>query len=93
MGCFNKMGFYSHLPITAGDEIMLFICINNSKQYDIDVNMEISDGMFTPICLPICGKYDEYGKIEEIIAKWKEFTGIELKIADEETLNKSVNNK
>lgn len=67
MGCFNKMGFYSHLPITAGDEIMLFICINNSKQYDIDVNMSISDGMFTPICLPICGKYDEYGKIEEIV--------------------------
>ena len=67
MGCFNKMGFYSHLPITAGDEIMLFICINNSKQYDIDVNMTISDSMFTPICLPICGKYDEYGKIEEIV--------------------------
>ena len=26
MGCFNKTGFFSHLPITYGDEIALFVC-------------------------------------------------------------------
>lgn len=31
MGCFNKMGFYSHLPITAGDEIVMFICADNTQ--------------------------------------------------------------
>ena len=26
MGCFNKTGFFSHLPITCGDDIALFVC-------------------------------------------------------------------
>ena len=29
MGCFNKTAFYSHLPITASDEIVMFVCANS----------------------------------------------------------------
>ena len=28
MGDFNKTGFFSHLPITYGDEIVMFVCAN-----------------------------------------------------------------
>lgn len=36
MGCFNKIGFYSHLPITYDNDIVYFICISKKyKNYDL----------------------------------------------------------
>ena len=31
MGCFNKTGFFSHLPITCGDKIVMFVCADHGK--------------------------------------------------------------
>ena len=63
MGCFNKVGFYSNLPIKCQDDIVYFICATFCKLTD---NTYCHD-MVEPICLPIFGKYDEYGSIDDII--------------------------
>lgn len=67
MGCFNKMGFYSHLPITAGDEIVMFICVDNTQSNKSNNNPIYIDEFYAPFCLPIYGTYDEYGFIENIV--------------------------
>lgn len=67
MGCFNKMGFYSHLPITAGDEIVMFICVDNTQSNKGNNNPIYIDEFYAPFCLPIYGTYDEYGFIENIV--------------------------
>ena len=72
MGCFNKVGFYSNLPIKCQDDIVYFICATFGKLTD---NIYCHD-MVEPICLPIFGKYDEYGSIDDII-KDKNVTAIE----------------
>lgn len=63
MGCFNKVGFYSNLPIKYEDEIVYFICATFGKLTD---NTYCND-MVEPICLPIIGTYDEYGSIDNIV--------------------------
>ena len=63
MGCFNKVGFYSNLPIKCGDDIVYFICATFGKLTD---NTYCND-MIEPICLPIFGKYNDYGSIDTII--------------------------
>ena len=65
MGCFNMVGFYSNLPIKANDDIVYFICASYSKLDDRNV-LEPND-IIEPICLPIFGKYNEYGSIEDIV--------------------------
>ena len=65
MGCFNMVGFYSNLPIKANDEIVYFICASYCKLYDSHV-IEPSC-IIEPICLPIFGKYNEYGSIDDIV--------------------------
>ena len=66
MGCFNKIGFYSHLPITYDNDIVYFICI--SKKYKNHETTPIAPfGILEPICLPIFGKYDDYGSICDIV--------------------------
>ena len=67
MGCFNKMGFHSHLPITYGNDIVMFICADNTKKYVIDDTPIEIITLYSPMCLPIFGKYDEYGFIKDII--------------------------
>lgn len=66
MGCFNKIGFSSHLPITCGDDIVLFICIS-TKNLPYDTSPIAPFELLKPICLPILGKYDEYGSIDDIV--------------------------
>ena len=34
MGCFNKIGFHSKLPIKYGDEIVMFICFSHGHIND-----------------------------------------------------------
>ena len=77
MGCFNKTGFYSHLPITYGDEIVVFIFIDESKNYRRDdCPICVCDGGLTPIAPPFFGTYDDYGGVENVIddANHKLFT-------------------
>lgn len=63
MGCFNKVGFYSNLPIKYEDEVVYFICATFGKLTD---NTYCND-MVEPICLPIIGTYDEYGSVDNIV--------------------------
>lgn len=67
MGCFNKTAFYSHLPITYGDEIILFIFIDETKEYrHDDCPIGVCGGGLTPIAPPFFGSYDDYGGIENV---------------------------
>lgn len=70
MGCFNMVGCVSKLPIYSNDEICAFI-YTTSEKYD---KLEQTTDMFSlyndfyfPVCLPVFGKYDEYGGITDII--------------------------
>lgn len=63
MGCFNLTGFHTKLPICGGDEVFGIIGIYKT----INKGNEFSPGkVFTPIALPIFGRYNEYGSIESI---------------------------
>ena len=69
MGCFNIMGFHSHLPLTDGADSVLFLGVHPRYK-----NKEVRRGFrpfapgfeFIPIALPIFGKYDDYGRIYDI---------------------------
>lgn len=69
MGCFNEMGFHTHLPIVYGDDIVLFLGVNPQyKRRCLPDYVEFAPGCsFTPIALPIFGKYNDYGNIEDIV--------------------------
>lgn len=68
MGCFNIMGFHTHLPIEYGDEIVLLLGVYPKyKKGEIRDFCRFAPGFeFTPIALPIFGKYNDYGTIEDI---------------------------
>ena len=69
MGCFNKTGFFSHLPITYGDEIVMFVCADSYSRSCTRDNTPISvvGTSMTPIAPPFFGKYDDYGSIEHVV--------------------------
>ena len=59
------VGFHSNLPIKVNDDIVYFICASHGK-LDGRIVLEPND-VIEPICLPIFGKYNEYGSIEDIV--------------------------
>ena len=61
MGCFNKIGFYSHLPIKYGDKIVIFLCTTIKNVQRNDANPIYIDELVQPLSLPIFCEYDEYG--------------------------------
>jgi hypothetical protein len=62
MGCFNKKGCFSNMPITYGDRAVVLLGIVDMRGDD-----NFSPGMhFTPISLPIRGTYNDYGSLENI---------------------------
>lgn len=67
MGCFNSIGFYSHLPIMAGDDVVAFICASKIENIITTDNIVDIDCYFSPITFPIFGKYNDYGCVEDII--------------------------
>jgi len=69
MGCFNKTAFFSHLPITYGDDIVMFVCADNlSRIHRKDSTpIGITGNGMTPIAPPFFGKYDDYGSIENVV--------------------------
>ena len=64
MGCFNHMGFHSKLPIVYGDEIVLIIGYYFNNMTKSNATVYPTD-KFTPLFLPIKGKYNDYGGIED----------------------------
>lgn len=78
MGSFNTRGFLSNTTIMRGDEIVAFVCKFYNKKsgryfyYPFDA--------YTPIVLPVYGRYDGYGGIDNIVEddnyKWiKKYVG------------------
>lgn len=62
MGCFNLKGFLSRVTIQRGDDIVLMIGLQkltNTQQF------YTCEGI-VPLTLPIYGKYDDYGGIEDV---------------------------
>ena len=81
MGCFNRIGFLSGLPIEYGDETVLIFLKNN--EFDDNSGVVYATDIYSPTFLPIFGDYDEYGKIENIedtpISKYvEEFFGDDI---------------
>jgi hypothetical protein len=63
MGCWNETCSISNLPILYGEEVVLIPLISNN----ILLNGEscyITDA-YTPLSLPIYGKYNDYGGVED----------------------------
>jgi len=70
MGCFNVMGFHTHLPIVCYDDVVLFLGVKpryKNKTVLPDTFKFAPGIVFTPIALPIFGTYNDYGNIENII--------------------------
>lgn len=62
MGCFNKKGCFSNMPITYGDRAVALLGIVDMRGDD-----NYSPGFhFTPISFPIRGTYNDYGSLENI---------------------------
>lgn len=68
MGSFNRTGFISHLPITCGDEIVVFLLFDTTKiGYFNSVPIGIDGTGYVPVCLPFFGTYDDGGGIENVV--------------------------
>ena len=65
MGCWNETCLISQLPILAGEDAYMFI-LAPTIAVDIEGPMCYPDDRYVPIGFPICGKYDDYGGLEEV---------------------------
>jgi hypothetical protein len=66
MGCFNKIGFISSLPIFSGDETTLVFMIPNKYSDNKHGGVCYSTDLYEPAFLPIFGEYDDYGRIDNV---------------------------
>lgn len=67
MGCFNMLGWNSRLPIKAGDPVFVLIMSELFKKTgDFDVYDFPPSLKYSPLALPVIGKYNEYGGVEDI---------------------------
>lgn len=67
MGCFDLNGGISKLPITYKDKCFLIIGVIDKKVSGDNIDVFGNGFLFTPICLPIYGTYNDYGIIENIV--------------------------
>ena len=63
MGCFNLIGWQSKLPICYNDEVFILVGIYKNEN---KFHQYAPGRIFTPVCLPIFGNYDDYGCITKI---------------------------
>ena len=72
MGVWNQTCALSNLPITDGDKIKLVFLLPNGNPYKISGMSSVndSDDILQPFLLPISGRYDECGGIEDINYDW-----------------------
>lgn len=65
MGCFNKTGFFSNLPIQYEDRIILLFMAHIDGDGCTDVcPVDSTSTGYVPLALPFHGSYDDYGGIE-----------------------------
>jgi hypothetical protein len=73
MGSFNVACSVSSLSINSGDEVLFFPLLpthfSSSRPHEVGVHSTLiySDCYFTPFCLPIRGKYNDYGSVEDVV--------------------------
>lgn len=82
MGSFNVRCNASGLPIFHGDSVVgipIIQSIENHEKYVGSVNCYPTD-ICAPCCLPIFGKYDSYGNVENFKTHW--FHGVLLNLAN-----------
>lgn len=85
MGCFNHKANFSQLPVKYGDRIVVIVGI---RPKNIKPDNFAPGTSFVPISVPIRGKYNDYGSIEEVdmtpgVKKLEEFFGMGVeKIVD-----------
>ena len=67
MGSFIYNGFASNLPVEYGDDAVMFLCIENNEYrcHNDHCHIGIDGKNVLPVALPIFGKADDYGFIEE----------------------------
>lgn len=62
MGCWNETCLLSRLPIACGQEIVcVFIAPVNAWPGTV-----YADSQYVPLSLPFKGRYDDYGRIEDV---------------------------
>lgn len=68
MGCWNGTCGITNLPIHHGEDIVFYILRENRLRDcpGFGAGICYSDELFSPLGLPIYGKYDDYGGIEKI---------------------------
>lgn len=63
MGCWNETCFLTRLPIFVGQPVKLLFIALNANGYRNAVH---PDGWWKPVALPFSGRYDDYGRIEDV---------------------------
>lgn len=72
MGSFNATCMLSNLPIFHHEEVVLYLIKQNTRKDFWSDDAHNPNGyfdptdLFTPVCMPIYGKYNGYGMIESI---------------------------
>ena len=64
MGCFDQSCFFTRLTIKEGEDCYLFPIVKNESCESLN---DHAFRMYKPFCLPIKGKYNDYGSIEHIV--------------------------
>ena len=62
MGSFNTTGFLSGIPIRYGDKIVCFLGKRNTGSLELGSPFAV----VSPIYLPFCGEYNDYGYIKNV---------------------------
>lgn len=65
MGCFNVTGFFSKLPIQAGDDMVLIFCADHTRVARADALPIYVAEKYVPLNAPIYCKYNDYGSVFE----------------------------
>ena len=95
MGSFNKIGFISSLPIMYGDETTLVFMLPNKYNDNKHSGVCYSTDWYEQAFLPLFGRYDDYGRIEDVeVTKGVEFIenffGVDIGIMINEVDDNSV---
>jgi hypothetical protein len=59
MGCWYETCGFSNLPIMPGDRVLLFLLARGTECDDGRSGFSYPSGQWSPICLPLFGKYDD----------------------------------
>lgn len=65
MGCWNQTCMLSRLPIRAGDDVVCYVLAQNHNREKMGGGSVYSTDLWSPVMVPIYGKYDDYGRVED----------------------------